>query len=90
MPTRCCWPPESWRGKLASRPFEADQLDHLARARFSALGRQALHLQREGHIVEHGQMRQQAEMLEHHAHLVAAELDQLALASPAAGPGRRT
>ena len=39
----------------------------------------AAHLQREGDVVQHGAVRQQAETLEDHAHLVAAQVDQLFL-----------
>jgi len=40
----------------------------------------ALHLQREGDVAQHIEVRQQGEVLEHHAHLVPAQLDHLALA----------
>ena len=59
-------------------PFQADQFDHLAGTRFALRLTDPLDLQWEGHIAEHGHMRQQGEVLEHHAHLVAANLDQLA------------
>ena len=31
MPTRCCWPPESWCGIVGLAAGEPDQLDHLPR-----------------------------------------------------------
>jgi hypothetical protein len=48
-----------------------------SRARLAARPVDALHREREGDILEHVQMRQQGEVLEHHAHLVAADFDQL-------------
>ena len=60
-------------------PAEPDELDHLARALLALVARDALDLEREGDVAEHREMRQQREMLEHHAHAVAPELDQLAL-----------
>ncbi len=57
---------------------EANELDHLARPRLARRPRRPLHLQREGDVPEHRQVRQQGEVLEHHAHAVAAQLDQLA------------
>ena len=36
-----------------------------------------LDFEREGHVIEHRAMREQGEVLEHHAHLVSAKLDQL-------------
>ena len=59
---------------------EADELDHLLRALCLLRLGDALDHQREGDIFEDGQMRQQGEMLEHHAHLVAADLDELGFA----------
>ena len=70
--------------------LEPDQLDHLAGARLALFPRHALDLERKGDVVEHGEMRQQREVLEHHAHLVTPELDQLVSATRRAGRGRRT
>jgi hypothetical protein len=57
--------------------LEPDELDHLARPLLALLTRRTPHLEREGHIGQHAAMRQQTEMLEHHAHLVAAQVDEL-------------
>ena len=65
--------------KIVLAALEADQLDHLARARLALRSSHALDLERKGDVAEHGEMRQQGEVLEHHAHLVPAELDQLAV-----------
>ena len=71
-------------GKFGGKPLlaalEAHEIDHLPRAGLALFPADALDEQREGHVVEHVQMRQQREVLEHHAHLVAADLDQLVLA----------
>ncbi len=81
-------------GKLARAArlaaAEADQLDHLARPPLALRPRHALDAQRIGDVVEHVQMRQQAEILEHHAHLVAAQLDELLFRELRADPGRRS
>ena len=66
--------------EVAFPPLEPDQLDHLARPRLAGLARHALDGEREGDIAQHGEMRQQREMLEDHAHLVAPKLDELGLA----------
>ena len=58
-------------------PGESDQFDHLRGARAAGGLVDALHLEREGDVVEHVQMRQQPEALEHHAHAVTTDLDQL-------------
>ena len=70
--------------------LETDERGHLPRARLALLARHALDLERKRHIVEHGEMRQQREVLKHHAHLVTPELDQLLPARRRAGCGRRT
>ena len=79
MPTRCCCPPESSRGRFVLAALEADELDHLARARLALRAGDALHLQRKGDVAQHREVRQQREVLEHHAHAVPADLDQLAV-----------
>ena len=75
-------------GKAPSRPARPTSAI-ISRARASrAVAVHALHLEREGHVVEHGEMRQQREVLEHHAHLVAPDLDHLAPRRRRAGLGR--
>ncbi len=76
--------------QIALAALEPDKRDHLARPRLALAPRHALDLERKGDIVEHGEMRQQREMLKHHAHLVTPELDQLVAATRRAGRGRRT
>ena len=65
--------------EVALAALQPDQPDHLAGARLAPAALEPLHLERERHIVQHGPVRQQPEMLEHHAHLVAAQLDQAGL-----------
>jgi hypothetical protein len=72
MPTRCCW-------IVGLAALQADQFDDLERARLARRAPHALHLQGKGDVAEHGQMGQQGEMLEHHAHAMPADLDQLLL-----------
>ena len=78
MPTRCCCPPESSRGKVILAALQPDQLDHLQRALAPRVAVLPAHLERKGDVFQHGAMRQQAEALEYHAHLGAAQRDQLA------------
>jgi len=63
-------------------PGEADQVDHLLGP--AAPGRLVLaaHLQRVGHVVDHLAVRQQTEVLEHHGHVVPAQLAQLDVVGP--------
>ena len=56
--------------------LKANQFDNLAGAALAFGAADALDFQRKGDIAEHGQVRQQSEVLEHHAHLVAPDLDQ--------------
>ena len=63
----------------AVAPAQADELDDFAGARLALGPGHALDREGKGDIVEHAEMRQQREVLEDHAHLVPAELDQLAL-----------
>ena len=64
-----------WKAVLA--PCQANKFDDL-RGFGAALGkRNALQFQGKGHVVEHVQMGHQAKILEHHAHLVSAEFNEL-------------
>ena len=49
--TRCCWPPESSRGRRSASPAEAEPLQHLCRPP-AALGRGAA-AQPEAHVLGH-------------------------------------
>ena len=72
-------------GRSLSRPASPTS-SIISRARASRVRAvDALDLEREGDIAEHGEVRQQGEVLEHHAHLVPADLDHLALGRPRAG-----
>ena len=67
----------------SSRPLSpTSSIISRARASRSARG-DALDLEREGDVAEHREMRQQREVLEHHAHAVPADLDQLAVGDAA-------
>ena len=61
--------------------LEPDQLDHRLGPRQALLRILALYFQRERHVLQHGQMRQQAEILEDHPHLVAANVDEIGIGS---------
>ena len=71
---------------LAARQFtrvemlataKADQVDHLAGAGLAGGPVHALDAEREGDVFQHVEVRQKREVLEHHAHAMAAQLDQL-------------
>ena len=67
--TRCCWPPDSSLAYLSRVRRQPDQVQHVGGPRSAlALGFSA-HLQPEGDVVQHGQVREQAVGLEHHAHI---------------------
>ena len=75
--TRCCWPPESWPGILLRLLGDAHPLEQLHRRapRPRAL-RQLAHLaRRQRDVVEHGEVREEVELLEHHPRLAADLLD---------------
>ncbi len=74
MATRCCWPPESWSGRAAKLFGQADARQE-AGAGPSDSSRESLEdKQRPGqHIFQHAHVREQVELLKHHAH-AAAEL----------------
>ena len=57
-------------------PFESDKIDHLPGSKIARRLDDALDRQWERHVLQHGQMRQQGKVLEHHAHLVAADVDE--------------
>ena len=67
-------------GKLAGEGFLASlkshQRDHLSCPGIAFFCRLALHAQRKGDIVQHIEMRQQSEVLEHHAHFPASQFNQ--------------
>ena len=57
-------------------PFQSDQTDDLERPLAPRVPVLPAHLERVGDVVEHRAVRQQAEALEHHAHLAPAQLDE--------------
>ena len=57
--------------------LQTHQLEHLAGFGFTRCAVAAADLQRKGHVVQHIAVRQQAEILEHHAHFVASDFNQL-------------
>ena len=72
--TRCFCPPEIWWTARSSRPGEANEVEHLqrARARFAFAAPPGAVAQAECDIVEHREMRKQREILKHEAN--AAEI----------------
>jgi hypothetical protein len=78
MATRCCWPPESWPGYLCGLLGDADPLEELHGDGVRLLLR---HLpdpdRRQRAVLQHGQVREEVERLEHHADLAADHLDVL-------------
>ena len=63
---RCCWPPESCAGSRSANCFMLHRAS-MSRARCVPLGlADAAHLEVEGDVVQHAQMREQGIALEHH------------------------
>ena len=78
MATRCCWPPESWPGYLfaCSGIFTRRQVLH--RDLLGLLLRHLLHPdRRERAVLQDGEVREEVEVLEHHADLAADLVDPL-------------
>jgi hypothetical protein len=71
MATRCCWPPESWSGQASN--FSARPTRSSSCAQGLGLGAaDLLHQARGQHdVAAHGQVREQVEVLEDHAHVLA-------------------
>ena len=63
--TRCCWPPESWRGKPLGQRAEPHQVERAHDAACQFLAAHAAPSQAERDIVAHRQMREQRIGLEH-------------------------
>src|SRR5260370_871920 len=62
--TRCCSPPESWRGQMG----ELHQREHLLDPPPRVLTRELrAHAQREAYVLRHRHVRKQRVRLEHHA-----------------------
>ena len=76
-PTRCCIPPESSSGYASPQLAEPDRAEHLvARCASALVLLDALHLEPERDVVHDAPVRQQPEVLEHHADLAATDLAQ--------------
>ena len=89
--TRCCWPPDSCGRHAVRELLELHPRQHL-RGLGAALGlTDAAHLEIEGDVVEHAQMREQRIALEHHrrAALDRRHADDHLAADPDLARGRR-
>ena len=74
--TRCCWPPDSWPGCLWACSGMLHPLEQLHGEGLGLLARHLADLAGgEGDVVEHRQVREEVERLEHHAGLAADGLD---------------
>ena len=84
MATRCCWPPESWRGQRSAEPGELDELERRPHAALIS-ARPAAHPEPVADVAEDGHMREQRIVLEdqadlapvrrHLRHVLAADRD---------------
>ncbi len=70
--TRCCMPPERWRGKANSKPVEAGELEELDRALAVGVADAAGEHRRQEDVVERRLPVEEGRPLEHHADLGAA------------------
>ena len=71
--TRCCWPPESWLGYLCGLLGNAHAREVLHRRRFGLLLAHAARAhRRQRAVLQDRQVREQVELLEHHADFGAA------------------
>ena len=79
--TRCCWPPESWCGCWSRLLLEPDLREQDVRARLGLGAAELADAPRsEREVVEHGQVREQVELLEDHPDPLADARDVGALA----------
>ena len=62
--TRCCWPPESWRGLRRSMPESCDELEHLHDALPDVGLADAAAAEAEGDVLEYVQVREERVALE--------------------------
>ena len=69
-----------FRWKMPLAAGQAYEVDHLGGAGLALLAANALDEQRESDILQHIEMRQKRKVLEHHAHLVTAKIDQFRFA----------
>ena len=66
MATRWRWPPESWRGIAVQQLLEAEDLGGPLHLPLHDRRRRLGELQGERHVVEHGHVRIERVVLEHH------------------------
>ena len=83
-------PPESWSGNEFSTSSRPTSAEHLAGSREPLRLGDALDLEPEGDVVDHAAVREQAEVLEDHRDVVAAQLAQLAWLGALSRPGPRS
>ena len=77
--TRCCWPPESWLGYLSACSGMRTRVEVLHRHLLGLrLGHAARAHRRQRAVLQDGEVREQVELLEHHADLGAHRIDVLA------------
>ena len=69
--TRCCCPPESWRGSRSAYASSLTSRSISSDAGGDLVARTAPHLEAEGDIARHGEMGEQRVALEDDAHLAA-------------------
>ena len=67
--TRCCWPPDSSRGRRCSRPVRSTISSISPTWRVILVLGHALAAQPERHVLEHAHVREQRVGLEHHVHV---------------------
>ena len=80
MATRCCWPPDSWAGYLSAwLPTPTRSSSSRARCLGLALRRRRTLTGPEGHVLQHGLVREQVEALEHHPDVGPQAGERLAL-----------
>ncbi len=73
MATRCCWPPESSRGRWLGPVGEPDPLEVLPRPAVALAPRHALVVERQGDVLDRGLEGDQVEGLEDEAEELAPE-----------------
>ena len=80
MATRCSWPPESCRGKWSSRSPRPTSFSAVVACSIRSCLLQVGQLQRQFHVLQRGQHRNQVELLEDEADVLVAPVRDLAVA----------
>ena len=73
MATRCCWPPDRSSGKRSSGPSMATAAQRLGRLLAGRACGHAVDLEREHHVLDRGERRDQVEPLEDEADALPAQ-----------------